>query len=69
MMSYEQITQKKKLNFKDVDLEIAADYSCEDVVITNKIFNAQKSKNVNELEILNKIDIPLIEILKTVELD
>jgi len=69
MMSYDSVTQKKKLNFKDVELSTAADYSCEDVVITNKLFQAQKSKKVTEIDILNNIDLPLIEILKTVELD
>jgi hypothetical protein len=36
MISYDTISNKKKLNFKDVDLSLAADYSSEDVYITNK---------------------------------
>ena len=44
MISYDSITNKAKINFKDVDLETASIYSWEDVYITNKLYEKQVSE-------------------------
>jgi len=41
MISYDEITDKKKLNFRDVDLQKASIYSSEDVYITSKLYDLQ----------------------------
>jgi DNA polymerase I-like protein with 3'-5' exonuclease and polymerase domains len=41
MMSYKEITNNAKINFKDVDLAIASDYSVEDVYITKLLYDKQ----------------------------
>lgn len=69
MMSYNEITNKWKINFKDIDLKLAAKYSWEDVYITNKFFQKQKADKVNENDILNNIELPLIEVIKEMEID
>ena len=43
MISYEEVTQQKKINFKDVTLETASVYSGEDVYMTARIFEKQKA--------------------------
>jgi hypothetical protein len=42
MISYNDITSKKTLNFEEVDLVEAAKYSGEDVYMTHKLFLNQK---------------------------
>lgn len=69
MISYDEITDKKKLNFNDVELEKAAIYSGEDVYITNMIFNKHKEEKTTENKVLCEIDIPLIEVIKDMEID
>ncbi|ATU05097.1 hypothetical protein BKN14_01415 [Candidatus Gracilibacteria bacterium HOT-871] len=69
MMSYDYVTDKGEKNFKDVDLPLAAIYSGEDVYITNKLFEKQKSENLTENNILKNIEIPLIDVLKNIELN
>jgi DNA polymerase I-like protein with 3'-5' exonuclease and polymerase domains len=69
MISYNEITNKKKLNFKEVVLENAAIYSAEDVYITNKLYQKQKEENITQNNILNEIEIPLIEVLKIMEIE
>ncbi|MBF0913693.1 DNA polymerase I, partial [Candidatus Gracilibacteria bacterium] len=69
MMSYDYVTDKQEKNFKDVDLPLAAIYSGEDVYITNKLFEKQKSENLTENNILKNIEIPLIDVLKNIELN
>lgn len=69
MMSYDYVTNKGQINFKDVDLPLAAIYSWEDVYITNKIFEKQKQENLTENKVLNEIEIPLIDVLKKIELN
>jgi len=44
MISFDEITNKKKIDFRDVDLKEAAIYSGEDVYITNKLFIKQTEK-------------------------
>ncbi len=67
MISYDEITNKKKLNFIDVPLEEAAKYSAEDVVMTSKLFTTQK-KELSNNKILKEIEFPLIEVLKEMEI-
>lgn len=69
MISYDEVTNKKKLNFKDVDLKNAAIYSWEDVYITNKLFLKQEEDKITQNKILNDIEIPLIKVLKKMEID
>lgn len=69
MISYDYLTDKWKINFKDVDLPLAAVYSWEDVYITNKIFEKQKNEWLLENKILYEIEIPLLEVLKKVEIN
>jgi hypothetical protein len=38
MISYDEITDKAKINFREVPLDIAANYSAEDVYITAKLY-------------------------------
>ncbi|NDK08060.1 hypothetical protein EOM39_02320 [Candidatus Gracilibacteria bacterium] len=71
MISYDEITNKKKLNFVDVDLVEASKYSGEDVYITWELYKKQMSetqKSDNPLSILNDIEIPLLEVLKDMEI-
>lgn len=68
MISYKEITNNKKLNFEEVDLTLAANYSAEDVYITNELYKKQKDLRVTDNKILNEIEIPLIEVLKDIEI-
>lgn len=68
MISYEEVTQKKTLNFCEVDIEAAGIYSAEDVYITRKIFDAQKEKWVIENRVLQDIEIPLLHVLQKMEI-
>ncbi len=68
MISYDDITTKNKINFADVDLSKAAIYSWEDVYITNMLYNKHLEDKLDENNVLNKIEIPLMEVLKDMEL-
>lgn len=69
MISFDEIVKKQKLkNFSEVDLELAGQYSWEDVYITYKLFENQKENNLLENSILNDIDLPLINVLKDIEI-
>lgn len=67
MMSYDEVTLKKKLNFVDVDLQTASIYSGEDVYMTHKLFQMQQSSN-HDFDILHNIEIPLINVIKDIEI-
>lgn len=69
MISYDEITNKKKLNFKEVDLKQAAIYSGEDVYITNKLYNKHLEEKTTDNKVLIDIEIPLIKVLKRMEID
>ena len=69
MISYDYVTDKWNKNFKDVDLPLASIYSGEDVYITNKLFEKQKKDSITQNQVLQKIEIPLIEVLKNIELN
>lgn len=68
MVSYDEVTNKSEINFKEVDLKQAAHYSAEDVYITAKIYELQTKNNISNDRVLTEIEIPLIEVLKTIEL-
>ncbi len=68
MISYDDISQKKKLNFKEVDLKNAAVYSGEDVYITHMLYQKQKSDWIHADDILTEMELPLIEAISTMEL-
>lgn len=69
MIKYDDVTQKAKINFKDVGTWIASIYSAEDVYITNKIFQQQKKQGINQYNILKNIELPLLPIIKQMEID
>jgi len=69
MISYDEITQKKKINFKDVKLEQASIYSWEDVYITNLLHKKHLEEKTTDNKILKKIEIPLIKVLQKMEID
>lgn len=68
MISYDEVTNKNELNFSEVPLNIAANYSAEDVYITAKIYKEQEKSWIINDKILNEIELPLIEVLKNIEL-
>lgn len=68
-MSYDSLTQKGRVSFKEVPLATAAKYSGEDVYITHKLYTAQKEKNVTENSILTDIEFPLIQVLADMEIN
>lgn len=68
MMSYDYITDKWKINFKDIDLSLASNYSGEDVYITNLLYQKQKKEGVDKNNIFQDIEIPLIETIKDMEI-
>ncbi len=68
MIGYKDVTENNKVDFKDVDLMFAADYSAEDVYITNKLYQKQKKEKITDNEVLQSIEIPLLEVLKDMEL-
>ncbi len=67
MMSYDEITDKKKLNFVDVELDKAAIYSWEDVYMTAQLYN--KQTEIKKDSILQTMELPLIEVITQIELD
>jgi len=67
-ISYKEITNNAKINFSEVDLEIAWKYSVEDVYITQKLYKKQKKEMSEELKkVLEEIDFPLITVLQKME--
>ena len=79
MISYSDITEKKKLEFREVELSKAAIYSWEDVYITYQLFKEQEEKQYmqeatmtpeerkNKKDILRDIELPLMEVLSKME--
>ena len=68
MVSFDVISDKKKLNFRDIELSKAAIYSAEDAVITHKLYKLQQEDEIVN-GILNEIDIPLMQVLKNIEIN
>jgi DNA polymerase I len=69
MQSYDEITNKKEITFDEVGLEYASVYSWEDVYITYKIFDKQKQEKITNNKVLQEIEIPLIRVLKNMEIN
>lgn len=69
MISYDDVTSHWLLNFKDVDVKSASIYSGEDVYMTHKIYKKQKEEKLQENKVLQEIELPLLEVLKQVEID
>ncbi len=78
-ISYDEVTNKKKLNFEDVDLVSASIYSGEDVYITWELYKKQldlaplikgegEQSEQGNFSILHDIEIPLIEVLRDMEI-
>ena len=67
-ISYNEITNKWKLSFNEVDLKQASIYSWEDVYITQKLYEIQKEKWITNDKVLQDIEIPLISVLKDMEI-
>nr|MDD3719840.1 DNA polymerase [Candidatus Gracilibacteria bacterium] len=68
MISYDEVTGRKKLNFKDVDLQSASIYSAEDVYITWELYKKQEKDNIVSNKVLIDIEIPLVDVLKDMEI-
>jgi len=69
MISFDGIVKKQKLkDFSEVELELAAHYSWEDVYITNKLYLEQKESKNTENKILTEIELPLINVIKDIEI-
>jgi len=80
MISYSDITEKKKLKFEEVDLKRAAIYSGEDVYMTYKIYKEQqeaeymqnaiatKDERNSKKDILKEIELPLFEVISKMEM-
>lgn len=68
-ISLSDLTQKKKLSLKEVDLKFASKYAAEETYIIWELYEKQKTEKLNENLILEKIEFPLIEVLKTMELN
>lgn len=67
MISYNDVTNKWKINFRDVPLDVASDYSAEDVVITHQLYSKQLKEWQNS-SIFDDIEMPLLQVLKSMEL-
>lgn len=69
MISYDSITNKGKIEFCDIDLETAAKYSGEDVYMTSLLYKKQKEEKIVDNEVLQNIELPLLEVIKEIELN
>ena len=69
MINYDEITNKWKINFSNLPLETTSIYWWEYVYIINLIYKKQKEKNIINNKILKQIEIPLINVLKQMEID
>lgn len=68
MISYSDISEKKKLSFEEVDLQRAAIYSAEDVYMTYKLYQEQKKDvYITNSSILDSMELPLIKVLSDME--
>jgi len=79
MISYDEISDKKKISFEEVDLEKAAIYSGEDVYITYKLFKDQQeaeymsdsvsthAQRKEKKDVLGNIELPLLKVLSDME--
>ena len=69
---YEDVAGKgvKQIPFSKVNIEIAAEYSCEDSLVSYELYNYlwdKVSKDLNIVKVYKEIEIPLIPILSKIE--
>ena len=69
---YEDVAGKgaKQIPFADVDIDIAAEYSCEDVLVSYELYNflwKKVSKDKNIVKVYSDIEMPLVPILSNIE--
>ena len=69
---YEDIAGKgaKQIPFSKVDIDTAAKYSCEDVLVSYELYNylwKKISKEKNLVEVYKNIEMPLVPILSNIE--
>ncbi|MBT7543203.1 MAG: DNA polymerase I [Gammaproteobacteria bacterium] len=69
---YEDVAGKgvKQIPFSEVDIDVAAEYSCEDAIISLELYNylwEKVSKDKNIIKIYSDIEIPLMPILSDIE--
>ena len=69
---YEDVAGKgaKQIPFADVDIEIAAEYACEDAVVSLELYNflwSKVSKDKNIVKVYSDIEMPLVPILSKIE--
>jgi DNA polymerase-1 len=68
MISYSDISEKKKLSFEEVDLQKAAIYSGEDVYMTYKLYKEQqKDAYISNSSVLDSMELPLMKVLSDME--
>ncbi len=71
MISFKEVTanQKKEKNFAYVPLELAKNYSCEDVHVTALVKDIlwERLKNAHLWDLFQKIEVPLITVLAKME--
>jgi len=67
MISYDEITGKRKINFADVSLTHAADYSAEDVYMTHKLYEKQQKERKKEDDFILDLETSLLEVLVSME--
>ena len=69
---YEDVAGKgaKQIPFADVDIDVAAEYSCEDAVVSLQLYNflwSKVSKDKNIVKVYSDIEMPLVPILSKIE--
>jgi len=69
---YEEVAGKgaKQIPFAKVDIDIAAEYACEDAIVSLELYNylwEKVSKDKNIVKIYQDIEIPLVPILSNIE--
>ena len=69
---YEDVAGKgaKQIPFADVNIDIAAEYACEDAVISLELYNylwSKVSKDKNIVKVYSDIEMPLVPILSKIE--
>jgi DNA polymerase-1 len=69
MINHDDLTNKNKINFSDVALKQTSIYSWEIVYIANKLYQKHLKEKTNTNKVLNEIEIPLIKVLKKMEID
>lgn len=69
---YEDVAGKgvKQIPFADVDIDVAAEYACEDAVVSLQLYNflwSKVSKDKNIVKVYSDIEMPLVPILSKIE--